>query len=345
MKKKVIIIISTLVIICLGVLAYLKFIKKDEPKKNEKNNSEIIETNKNEEENEDNEMVEVTDKFGKIDSYVFEVEKLEEDIYDEYKNTDFSLKKIIKGEDITGELDDVTVKIENKKIVFNENGKKIEIKDISNPISLRLQFDVSNEWGYPLFVLNNTKELYLVIIDEKGINSIKKVDENVDSFDLIDDHGILSYQESQDLTLITKKGDDIILTKFYGNFEIYDKTYDVIYLKDCSYAYLGDSVLISTPNDKIYSKEIVKYNGKSLLIKGIISYRDESDYGKYLITNDGEIFIVTSSYKFYKKNIKFKNIEINNDKATIYYLDSKETIMLDDECQSYYDGKIYNIED
>ena len=267
----------------------------------------------------------ITEKVKIIDEYdlIFKIDKDIEGLYDEYKNLDFSFKTNIKGSDITAELDDVSVKIENNKIIFKEKDKTIEITNIKNPVSLRLQFDVANEDGfYPLYVLNNDKELYKVEINKIKVNLIEKVLENVDSFDFVDGNNLkLTSTEGENLILVTKSNNKYKI----NGIEI--ENYDNVRLFD----------LYSVGKK---SNNFIKYDNKELTIKSL--FMDE-EYYVYIITNDNNVLIFDMEDKKYLKNNSILNYEINNNEVIINYENKIEKIKLLNNIRIYNDGKIIDI--
>lgn len=353
-KKKLLIIIICVLLLIISVTVYLIIMsgnKKENKIDNKDNNvNNITDDNKDniveDNNNDNNDSINIAnlfnfnqDEFGDIR---FKIDKDIIGLYDEYEKADFSLRKVIDGSKVTAELEGITVKIENGKIVYEENGNKVYIENIENPISLRLEFDVtgdgSGEHYNPLYVLNENKELYKVEVNEKKVNLIEKVEEKVDAFDFTEGNSmLLTRSEGQNLILITKSGEDIKvngtkLSEFNKNVYIYQ------------------SIFVGKDGNNF-----VKYNGKDLIVKAVILSTDtdssNADY-IYIVSEDDTVFVMNYDYDYdndidtfniYKKDGKFKSLEIDEKAktATIEYGNTKEKFNLAYYYLSYYDGKIY----
>ena len=330
-KKILIIIISLLVLIGLGVLVYFKFIKGDEKTNKPNNNSQEQikenETVKQEEKEEKQEEVKIPEQEDEEEytELIFKTEKEIEGLYDEYKSISLSNKTTVNGKDITAEIEDITVKIQNDTVVFTNtnNNKSITIDNIGKPISLALNFDVSNEYDAAvLYVLNDNKELYRIDLTEEKIFLQQKVQENVDAFSFIEGNNmILTYSEGQNLILITKSGDE---------YKLNGKP-----LTDYNKVYLYGNVGIGYK-----SLDFVKYNNQELIVKGVFLLEDDI----YVITNTNDILVYTYENKVSKKEDKFNSLEINDNIVKVKYESSKEE-KLEIISRSYYDGKIIEYKD
>ncbi len=323
-KKKLLFLITSLILILvICFIIYFVFIKEDKKKDSKDNIPNIDEIE---------DIIDVTDKFDST-SGILKIDKDVEGLYDQYINSDFSLKKSIDGCKIptSEKLCGVTVKIENGEIIYKANNKTVKIDNIENPISLRLGFEVAggaSDIHYnPLYVLNDKKELYKVEVNEDKVNLIEKIEENVDSFDFVEGNRmLLTGSAGENLIIITKSGEDIkingILMEEYNEIMLYDNEIGFI-------AKLGNN--------------FVKYNGNDLVVKAVLN-SSEKNHETYIISNDNDVFIVDINNKISKKKEKFQSLEIKDNKAIIKYENSVEEINLNlDYAYSYYNGKIYGI--
>ena len=339
-KKKLLIITICILLLIISVILYLVIMSGNKKDNKIDNKDNIIDDNKDNIIDDDkNDSINVTDLFDfnqdELGEIVFKIDKDIVGLYDEYKNTDFSLKKVIDGSKVTAELEGITLKIENGKIVYEEDGNKVYIDNIENPISIRLQFDVTGSEGAhynPLYVLNENKELYRVEVNKEKVNLVEKVEENVDAFNFTEGNNmLLTRSKESNLILITKSGEDIKvngikLDSFYEN------------------VYIHDAIIVGKE-----SNSFVKYNGKDLIVKAVILSSNTNssnlDY-VYIVSKDDTVFVMNydiDTISVYKKDGKFKSLEIDekNRIATIEYGNIKEELNLPYGYLSYYDGKIY----
>lgn len=311
-KKVLVSMIIVLILICVGIFVYFKFINKDNKNNNIKENKEEI------------------NKINSGELY-FRINKEIIGLYDDFKKEPFSNKKI-------DTVDDVIAKISDKKIVVTQDKKTLDITDIGTPKFIRLVdgYNLTDKDSYVLYILNNEKDLYKVEIDIEDLSIIskEKIQENIDEFNSVEGaFNLITFSLDSNKVLLTKSGDELRLNgKSIEEFKGVVLSYPAISIiygnsKDSSFVKIGDNELVL--NALFISHDKVNSNLRNI----------------YALTTDDDVYVFhdtnKNTYTYDKKESKLNSLQIEKDSVTIVYENGEEEkIKLFD--RNYYDGKIYD---